>query len=71
MAMAIKLVTCPETAHLEEIEYVSSPLGMLIVRCSRDCPVTCTRLCAARFDARARRQSGPLVIEYDVDLEVA
>jgi len=55
--MALKLVTCPETAHLEEIDYIDTPLGMLIEACSRfrpACAVTCERTCAARLDRRHR-----------------
>ena len=49
-----KRVTCPETAHLEEIGYVESPLGLLIARCTRfdRCAVDCPRTCAARMDRR-------------------
>jgi hypothetical protein len=57
IAMPYRLVTCPETGHLEEIAYVDSPLGMLIARCSRyvpRCSVACPRTCAARFDLRSR-----------------
>lgn len=53
------LVTCPETAHLENIEYLDSPLGMLITSCTRfspACAVTCERLCAARLDHKRRAQ---------------
>lgn len=49
------LVTCPETAHLEQIEYIDSPLGMLIVGCSAfepACAVRCARTCAARLDRK-------------------
>jgi hypothetical protein len=55
--MPRKLITCPETAHLEDIEYEHTPLGMVIVSCSRfapDCEPRCARLCAARLDARER-----------------
>ncbi len=55
--MAKMLVTCPETAHLEEIDYDLDPLGMLIHGCTRYCPrshLVCGRTCAARFDQRAR-----------------
>jgi hypothetical protein len=53
--MRSKLVTCPESAHLELIEYVDTPLGMLIASCTRSAsghPLTCQRLCAARLDRR-------------------
>jgi len=55
--MASKLITCPETAHLELIEYQSHPLGLLIDACSRfraPCDVTCARTCAVRLDRRAQ-----------------
>lgn len=54
-------VTCPETAHLEEIEYVDSPVGMLITSCTRFSPasaVTCNRECAARLDRKRRGADG-------------
>lgn len=50
-------ITCPESAHLEEIELIDTPVGLLVQRCSAfaggvpDCP----RTCAARLDQRARR----------------
>jgi hypothetical protein len=53
--MASILLTCPESAHLEKIEYVDHPLGMLIVRCSAypgDCPPACPRTCAKRLDQK-------------------
>jgi hypothetical protein len=55
--MPSRFVTCPETAHLETIDYVDSPLGMLVTGCSRfvpACSLCCPRTCAARFDLRAR-----------------
>lgn len=52
--MASMLVTCPESAHLEKIEYEQGPLGMLIDSCSAfaGCPLTCPRTCAARLDRK-------------------
>ena len=50
-----RLLTCPETAHLEMIEYDDTPFGMLVVACSRfrpPCAVNCPRTCAARLDRR-------------------
>ena len=50
-----RLVTCPETAHLELIEYHDTSVGKLIVACSRFRPahcVECPRTCAARLDRR-------------------
>lgn len=55
--MAYRLITCPESAHLELIEYGEHPCGMLIEACSRFRPagaVHCPRTCAARLDRRAR-----------------
>jgi hypothetical protein len=52
-----KLITCPESAHLEQIEYEATPCGLLIVACTRFQPhdaVTCARECAARLDRRSR-----------------
>ena len=54
------LVTCPESAHLERIEYLESTVGMLITACTRfspACAVTCERVCAARLDRKRRRQA--------------
>lgn len=49
------LVTCPESAHLEVLEYVDDPLGMLIAGCSAfqpECAVRCARECARRLDRK-------------------
>ncbi len=54
--MACKLITCPESAHLEMIVYEDTPLGMLIEACTRfapGCPMSCPRTCAARLDRRS------------------
>jgi Flavodoxin domain len=56
-----KRITCPETAHLEEVDLEPTPLGMVVTGCSRfepRCEVQCTRECARRMDRRDR---------YDVD----
>jgi hypothetical protein len=52
--MAYRMITCPETAHLEMIDYEDTPCGMVISTCSRfrSCEETCPRTCAARFDRR-------------------
>ena len=50
-----RLITCPETAHLEMIDYEDTPFGMVIAGCSRfrpACAVECPRTCAARLDRR-------------------
>ena len=57
--MPIMLVTCPETAHLEQIEYDDHPLGMLLHSCTRfepACRVRCERTCAALLDRKHRAQ---------------
>jgi hypothetical protein len=85
--MERKLVTCPETAHLEQIEYESSPCGMLIASCTRFDPpgeVNCARECAARFDRKSRVDAdtdpdaeafaelgAEAEAEAEVDLEIA
>jgi hypothetical protein len=64
--MERKLVTCPETAHLEEIEYEATPCGMLIHACSRFEPrseLQCARVCAARLDRRRSRGADELESE--------
>jgi len=51
------LVTCPETAHLEKIDYERHPLGLLIHACTRfepACAMRCQRSCAARLDRKWR-----------------
>jgi hypothetical protein len=60
--MLSMLVTCPESAHLEEIELDIHPCGILIRRCSaldRQCG-DCPRTCAARLDRRLATRSKPL-----------
>lgn len=57
--MERKRITCPETAHLELIDYEPTPLGALIVGCSRFLPrgsVSCSRECAVRLDHRDHRE---------------
>lgn len=59
--MERKLVTCPESAHLEEIEFEQTPCGMVITACSRySGDVRCARECAARLDRRARASEPPI-----------
>jgi hypothetical protein len=56
--MERKRITCPETAHLEEVDLDRTPLGIVIAGCSRFSPrgaVDCPRDCAARLDRRVRR----------------
>jgi hypothetical protein len=54
--MQRKLVTCPDSAHLEEIEYDETSCGMVITACSRYArgELRCARVCAARLDRRSR-----------------
>ena len=56
-----RLLTCPETAHLELIEYLDEPVGIIVTSCSRfrpPCDLGCQRTCAARLD-RGRRCNEP------------
>lgn len=58
--MEKKRVTCPETAHLEEIGYLADRDGevLLVLRCSRFDPpaeVTCDATCAQRMNCRVAR----------------
>ena len=61
--MTTKLVTCPETAHIEAVDFLSEPDGelLLVVRCSRFDPpedVACDWLCLKRLNcSRAREQA--------------
>jgi hypothetical protein len=50
-----KLITCPETVHLEVIEFEDTELGTVITSCSRlaRCGLECTRVCAALIDTHA------------------
>jgi hypothetical protein len=55
--MPYQLVTCPESAHLELIDYADTPCGKLILGCSSfrpPCNVGCPRTCAALLDRRER-----------------
>lgn len=63
--MPCKLVTCPDSAHLEMIVYEDTPLGMLIDACTRfgpGCAMDCPRTCAARFDRRERTDTLPDIL---------
>lgn len=64
--MATRLITCPETVHLEQIEYEDHPFGLVITACTRfkpACAVACPRTCAARFDRRRMTASDFLLDE--------
>jgi hypothetical protein len=61
-------VTCPETAHLEEIEYEDTPCGMVVTSCSRLSPsnsVTCARTCTARLDRKRGVRVDDELVEAD------
>lgn len=52
-----RLLTCPDSAHLELVEFLDDPLGTLIAGCSRfrpPCALGCPRTCAALIDRGAR-----------------
>jgi menaquinone-dependent protoporphyrinogen oxidase len=51
-----KPVTCPETGHLEQVEFERTPSGLVVVGCSRyrDADLACPRECARRMDCRER-----------------
>lgn len=63
------LVTCPETAALEQIEYDSHPLGRLILACTRYevCPIRCSRRCAALLDREDRGRTDVEIICASAD----
>jgi len=68
--MAYRLLTCPESAHIEMIEHEAHPLGLLVVACSHFHPpdrVTCARTCAARMDRRRHLENDPTVTGDDHD----
>jgi hypothetical protein len=70
--MERKRITCPETSHLELIDYEQTPLGIVIAGCSRflpRCSLACSRECAACLDRRSRR-GDRASIEGDVTCEV-
>ena len=53
--MERKRITCPESAHLEEIDVERTSFGILIGGCSRfspRCAVECETECARRMDRR-------------------
>lgn len=65
-----RLITCPETAHLELIEYEHTPYGYVISACSRfrpACKVGCPRTCAARMDRRDMN-TPPLLFGEDTNV---
>ncbi len=55
--MERKRITCPESAHLETIEFERTPCGIVLDACSRFDPphaITCAGECARRLDQRDR-----------------
>ena len=65
--MAKALVLCPETETMELIEYIDTPLGALIHRCSLYQPsaVSCGRACATGARCALAENKG----EGDADAE--
>ena len=59
-----RLITCPETAHLEAIEVELDADGrriLRVLRCSRFCPdnhVLCEGLCGERLNQRLDSEGG-------------
>jgi len=52
-----KRITCPESAHLEEVECERTACGLVVIGCSRFSPrsaVACTRECTRRLDRKER-----------------
>jgi hypothetical protein len=71
--MAYKLVTCPETAHIELIDLDEHPLGILVKGCSRfrpACQLACTRACSANLDRRDRRTDPQTDPEVSIDIHI-
>lgn len=61
--MERKSITCPDTAHLEDIEYERTPFGLVVHSCTRFDPayaVRCEGECARRMDRKERREAGEL-----------
>jgi hypothetical protein len=55
--MERKLITCPDTGHLEEVELDHTPAGLVVAGCTRfqpRCAIDCPRECARRLDRRDR-----------------
>jgi len=63
------LVSCPETANLEQIDYDDHPLGRLILGCSRFavCPIRCSRTCAAILDREDRGRTDVEIVCASAD----
>lgn len=58
--MERKQITCPESAHLEEIAFERTPFGIVLDECSRfhpTCAVACAAECARRLDRRERLEA--------------
>ena len=67
-----KMVRCPETGQLELVDYLETPLGALIHRCTSFrpvCALKCTRGCASDLEDEtseggpARERDGRLRLE--------
>ncbi len=71
--MARALVVCPATEDLEMIEFVDSPLGVLIHACSRFRPVTalaCGRACAQKGRCDLGQSDAPFEIDEEDDTQL-
>ncbi len=57
--MERKAITCPRSGHLEVIDYEPTPLGLIVLGCTRSSPgeLRCTCECARRIDRRDRSTS--------------
>ena len=65
-AMAQQVITCPQSAEPETIEFELTPFGMVISWCSRlatDSTLVCPRTCA-QTNRRCSGQATPCVIEF-------
>lgn len=76
--MPSKKITCPVSAHLEEIEFIEDAATgdiVEIIECSarrNSGSVTCAQLCARRLNlGRARRASGPVPLVSPSDIDPA
>ena len=72
--MECKHIICPETAHREQIDYESTPVGLIILGCSRfqpRCNVECARACARKIDRRERALDDDLPFADDEDTSTA
>ena len=65
-AMAQQVITCPDSAEPETIEFELTPFGMVISSCTRlamDSTLVCPRTCA-RTSRGCGGKATPCVIEF-------